>query len=261
MTPMQYFHALLLALTLLTRIPVPAGLFPNEVTNKTKSLSTLFYPFVGLIVGAFVGLIYYVVPFVIGDEVPALVVASVVLTFWVVVTGALHLDGVADSTDAGFASHKDHERTLSVFKDPQAGPMAVVSVCLVLMLKLSLLSAFVLNENAFLVIVISTTLSRLAALLFMLITPYQSVQGIASGIQLSGFKIKIWLISGVTLCCFISITSFWLIALLILILAVWVYYWRRFWLRKIEGYTGDCVGALIEVAEVLCLFVCLSTFS
>ncbi len=258
---MKYFHAFLIAVTLLTRIPLPAGLFPDEISDKTKSLSALFYPLVGVIVGFVVGLVVYAVSLLMGDDVSVLVVASVALTFWVVITGALHLDGVADSTDAAFASHKDHERTLAVFKDPQAGPMAVVSVCMVLILKFSFLSSLVHTEHVILAVVIATTASRFSALLFMLLTPYQSERGMASGIQLAGFKSKIWLIGGVGSFCLVSLISLLLAVLLLVVLATWVYYWRRFWVKKIGGYNGDCVGALIEVAEVLCLLVCLIALS
>ncbi|MFL0799543.1 MAG: adenosylcobinamide-GDP ribazoletransferase [Agarilytica sp.] len=258
---MQYIHAFLIAIALLTRIPLPSSLFPNEINDKTRSLSALFYPVVGLIIGICVGLVFYAVPFLLGKDVSELVVASVVLTFWVAITGALHLDGVADSTDAAFASHKNRERTLAVFKDPQAGPMAVVSVCLILILKFSLLSSFMHAEHTFLVLVVSTTTSRYAALFFMCVTPYQSVQGIASGIQLAGFKSKIWLIGGVFSFILLLLTSFWLVVLLFFVVSAWVYYWRRFWMKKIGGYNGDCVGALIEVAEVLCLFTYLTALS
>ncbi len=258
---MQYFHAFLIAITLLTRVPIPIGLFPHETSDQTKSLSALFYPLVGLIVGLFVGLVGCAVSFLVGDEASSLAVASVVLVFWVVITGALHLDGLADSTDAAFASHKDRTRTLAVFKDPQSGPMAVVSVCLVLILKFSFLTSFINTEYALLVIVLSTTLSRLAALFFMSVTPYQSVNGLATSIQLSGYKTKIWIIASIGFCFLILATSFLFAILLLFVMVVWVYYWRRYWVKKIGGYNGDCVGALIEVAEILCLFVCLTVLS
>src|SRR5690606_9072942 len=61
------------------------------------------------------------------------------LTAWVIVTGALHLDGLGDIADACGAAHKDRERVLAVLADPHVGSFAVVAIALQLAAKLILL--------------------------------------------------------------------------------------------------------------------------
>ncbi|PWQ89005.1 adenosylcobinamide-GDP ribazoletransferase, partial [Enterococcus faecium] len=61
--------------------------------------------------------------------------AALLLTLWVLLSGALHLDGLADSADAWLGGFGDRERTLRIMKDPRSGPIAVVTLVLVLLLK------------------------------------------------------------------------------------------------------------------------------
>jgi adenosylcobinamide-GDP ribazoletransferase len=61
--------------------------------------------------------------------------AALLLTVWVLLSGGLHLDGLADSADAWLGGFGDRERTLTIMKDPRSGPIAVVVLVLVLLLK------------------------------------------------------------------------------------------------------------------------------
>lgn len=188
------------------------------------------------------------------------IVASLLLTAWVFITGALHLDGLADATDAAFAAHKDIPRTLEVFKDPHAGSMASVSIGLALILKFSaLLSLVEAGQGVFIGLIVATTYSRLLAVLFMATSPYVSVQGMASGIELKQFRPAIVMLSLVILVLSLAYLPLLTIVALLVVLGLWCYLWRRFWLKCIKGYTGDCVGALIEVAEILTLLVIVLT--
>ena len=65
--------------------------------------------------------------------------AALLLALWVALTGALHLDGLADSADAWLGGFGDPARTLEIMKDPRSGPVAVVVLVLLLLLKFSAL--------------------------------------------------------------------------------------------------------------------------
>lgn len=66
--------------------------------------------------------------------------AALLLVFWVLATGALHLDGLADSADAWVGGLGDRERTLAIMKDPCCGPAAVVALVVVLLVKFAALA-------------------------------------------------------------------------------------------------------------------------
>ncbi len=255
---MKYSYAFFLATSLLTRIPIHHRYMPNELSDDLKSLSALFYPFVGVLAGLFISIVVVLFSWMIGDKVLPLVMACVALTSWVFITGALHLDGLADSTDAAFASHGNKDRTLAVFKDPHAGPMAVVSVCLALIIKFSLLGSFFSTGSVFfvaLLVVASMFISRLVAVVFIAYTPYKSDRGLASGICLSQYKKTLWLLVFVTTVLCVFFLPAYVVFCLLAVIGAWGMYWRKLWMNKIGGYTGDCLGALIEVSEILCLFV------
>lgn len=273
---MNRLYSFILAVALLTRLPIPNRLFPLDVTDKIKSGSVIFYPVVGALIGCFLALILWALP----DLTPTFLAASILLCTWVFLTGALHLDGLADATDAAFASHKDIARTMAVFKDPHAGPMASVSITLALILKFSLLVSLIelpndkvlLGEewswvkltadlfsgggtNVAMALIFSTVWARLLAVVYMATTPYASSQGMASGIQLVESRAEIVIMAFavilLSLCCLSTLT----VIIVVFTLVAWCFAWRRFWLSRIGGYTGDCVGALIEIAEILALLV------
>ena len=254
---MVILQGLLLAFGLMTRIPVPLRYLPNKIETPLKSVSAIFYPFVGMVIGAFLCFLLYVLP----QQFPPLVQAAVIVTAWVVITGAIHLDGLADSVDAAFASHKSRERTLNVFRDPSAGPMAVVAIVLVLVLKLVFIEAFIARHfnSGFgvlcVVIIMATVVSRLSAVIFMLITPYAREEGMASGVNLKPYRFIIIILAASLLFCLWFFSTTISAVATTCVLATWLVYWRFFWLKTIEGYTGDCVGALIEISELLVLFV------
>lgn len=254
---MVILQGLLLALGLMTRIPVSLHSLPNKIDASLKSVSTMFYPFVGLIIGALLCLLFYFLP----QQFSSFVQAAIILTAWVMITGALHLDGLADSIDAAFASHKSHERTLEVFRDPNAGPMAVVAIVIVLILKLVFIEVLIARyfNVGFgficIALIASTILSRLTAVIFMGITPYARQEGMAYEVNLIPYRFVILVLTIVSIICLWFFSGVLTTAAVVCVLVAWLMYWRSFWLTRIDGYTGDCVGALIEVAELLVLFV------
>jgi adenosylcobinamide-GDP ribazoletransferase len=116
----------LIAVQFLTVLPVRVD---GALDAKATGRSLLYYPLVGLLIGTLLAALAWM----LGDA-PLLVSAAVLLAVWVAVTGALHLDGLADSADAWAAGLGDRDKTLAVMKDPRSGPMAVVVLILVLLL-------------------------------------------------------------------------------------------------------------------------------
>jgi len=264
------WHTFFVALSLLTRIPVPEHILAKAY-EKNISSSVLFYPVVGGLIGAFLCLFSIILP----DTFPDFLTSSLILILWVGLTGALHLDGVADSADAYFVSHKSPEKTLEVFRDPHVGAMSVICVCLLLIVKCALIAAVILGTSSVSVPEVTSSsshqipsdigllsvlffcpvISRFLAVLYMQYTAYARNDGIAAGLHLREFRLAVALM-GIGLCVlglllFSFVIVFWVVLAAIGLLLGW----RRLWLNNIGGYTGDCVGALIELFEVLFLFV------
>src|SRR6202034_1504436 len=123
----------LIAVQFLTRLPIrleppPAG--------REVGLSLLWYPALGLLLG----LLLWVVR-VLLRPLAAPLAAAIVLALWVACSPALHLAGLADTADAWVGGRGDRERTLAIMKDPYSGPVAVVAVVCLLLVKFCALSA------------------------------------------------------------------------------------------------------------------------
>ncbi len=121
----------LAAIQFLTLLPVRIR---RDLTPEDLAGSTAFFPLVGLLLGVLLAGVAY----------PALVlfpqplVSPILIAFLAFLTGALHLDGFADTAD-GMFSGKSPERKLAIMKDSHIGTMGVVALILVLLLKVSFL--------------------------------------------------------------------------------------------------------------------------
>lgn len=108
-------RAFLVALQFLTRLPVRLRAAPSE---EELGRSLLFYPLVGLLIGMLLTTLAMAIS---AAGISDLLGAALVLAAWVVLTGGLHLDGLADSADAWSGGRGDRERTLAIMKDPYWG--------------------------------------------------------------------------------------------------------------------------------------------
>lgn len=243
----QHWNGFLSAIGLLTILPVPASFFTREYDAKVQSLATLYYP----VVGALIGAILFGVVWLSSSVFPVGVQAALVLFLWSLLTGGLHLDGLADSIDAFSAGHKDQSRILTIFKDPQSGPMAVAGLILVLLVKFTAIQALLQGKHFVFAIVFIPTVARLLASYYMASTAYVRKQGIASGINTEAYKVNFLIALSLCFCVWTIHFSFVHALVSILILSGVYYAWRQVWLTRIGGYTGDCVGGLIEIIEVI----------
>src|SRR5690606_7673193 len=123
---------LLIALQFLTRLPVR---LPGMPEAQQIGRSLLWYPLVGLLLGGLLLALHGLL-----GATPALLQAAILLAVWAGLSGGLHLDGLADSADAWVGGLGDRERTLAIMKDPRSGPIAVVVLLLVLLLKFAALA-------------------------------------------------------------------------------------------------------------------------
>ena len=245
-------RSVLIAVQFLTCLPI--RLEPPPV-GREIGLSLFWYPAVGLLLG----LLIWATAILLSPLATPLA-AAIVLAVWVSCTGALHLDGLADTADAWVGGRGNRERTLAIMKDPYSGPVAVVAVVCLLLLKFAALSALrdargtaSWSDLHFACgCILPPLLARTAVPLLFAHTPYARAQGL--GADLARYQSRAggrWVtaLTGLTV-----IVVFGRYGLVATAAAAVVYLiMRRAFIRRLGGVTGDGVGAMIEVIEALCL--------
>ncbi|MFL0809192.1 MAG: adenosylcobinamide-GDP ribazoletransferase [Agarilytica sp.] len=251
----EYFQSFLSAVSLLTTLRIPHALFSEKPLPDTLNLSPVFYPVVGVVIG----LVLWLVSFLLHPFFESNVVAACVLLTWVVVTGALHLDGLADCFDVMYAQHKGKTDLARVFKDPHVGVSGAVSLILCLLAKFVLLDTLLQNTGqvgfeSLAVFCFVCGVSRLYIPVIMLTKAYVSSEGLASNIDVHKFR-SVFIVGfiGFTVLSLLFLESSFVLGAFITIMVIY-FWWTTKWHKLIGGYNGDCLGAFIEISETLCLF-------
>lgn len=233
---------LLIALQFLTRLPVR---LPGMPEPQQIGRSLLFYPLVGLLLG----LALLALEWLLGDT-STLLEAALLLAAWVALSGGLHLDGLADTADAWVGGYGDRERTLAIMKDPRSGPIAVVVLVLVLLLKFAALVAL-LEQGPIAALLLAPWLARALLPLLFMTTPYVRAGGLGQALAEHLPRRELpWVLGAHAL---LGLVFGW-VALVALVAALALFAgWRRGLLQRLGGTTGDTAGALVELAEVAVL--------
>ena len=235
----------LLALQFLTAIPLKV----KEFDARKLARAAAYFPLVGLTIGLLLSGVSYLVLLVNFSSFTLSVILVVAL---IVITGGMHLDGLADTADA-FLSGKPKDEMLTIMRDPHIGVMGALSVISVILLKISLLASLgePLKITAALLMCL---LSRWGVVLSMFLFPYARSEGKAK-IFIKGMTPGLFVFSSILTLVFAF--AIWqasgLVALLVTV--GFVYIFGKLCARKISGITGDTLGAGIELAEVTVLLI------
>ncbi|MFA9460431.1 adenosylcobinamide-GDP ribazoletransferase [Thiohalorhabdus methylotrophus] len=228
-----------IAIQLLTRIPV---IVPEEVAPEDWGRSVLFYPVVGLLIG----LLLLGAAALLGADHPGLT-AALVVALWLLVTGLLHVDGLADSADAWLGGHGDRERTLALMKDPTTGPAGVAVLVLMLAVKVAAVAALI-RTGGTIGLVAAPLLARAGSVWLLLTLPYVRSQGLGAGpaehlsvrwgwgVFVAALLVGLLLTGGIGFAGLVT-------GAIVLIFLRWMME------RRLGGLTGDTIGAAIEVVE------------
>ena len=246
----MFLRSARIALQFLTCFPI--SLEPPPV-GREVGLSLLWYPVVGLLLGL---LLWGAAVLLSSVAIP--LEASIIVAVWVISTGALHLDGLADTVDAWAGGRGVRERTLAIMKDPYSGPVGVAAVVCLLLLKFGALSALLLvrgsgdwGEMRFAcAFVLPPTLARGAVPFLFAQTPYVRVQGIGADLAQYQSRTGAWVIAAVTGLAGITFGGRLGLAAIGVTAATYLIM-RRAFIRRVGGTTGDCAGAMVEVIETL----------
>ncbi|PLT30813.1 adenosylcobinamide-GDP ribazoletransferase [Peribacillus deserti] len=231
----------ILAFQFLSTIPFRKQCEINESTLKWALRS---FGIVGLIIGgALLGVLT-----LLQGIIPSYLLAVLLLTIWVLLTGGLHLDGWMDTADAA-GSNRSIEEKREILKDSRAGSFAVIACILLVIWKFCLLYflADSKSQDGTVLLTAVPVLARLQALwlLYKHETFYQ--RGLAFYWKRNLTFLDI-LISMIILIPFVLIAK--AVLFLIIIQFLFTYLYGRWASKSFSGINGDLVGASIEGAEV-----------
>jgi adenosylcobinamide-GDP ribazoletransferase len=236
--------SIFLAFQFLTIIPIKI----KQINEKELSWSVAYYPLVGLFLGLFLTGINNLLVVLNFEQLASTIILIVLLA---IITGGLHLDGLADSADA-FLSRKNKEEMLRIMRDPHIGAMGVIGIICLLLLKISFLYSINPSFKA-VSFLLMCVLSRWSMVFLMFVFPYARHDGKAK-VYIQGCNDKIFYMA--TILVLVFVFFIWKIKGLLVFALVLLsaYIMGKLINRKIDGITGDTIGAVNELTEILVLF-------
>ena len=237
---MTEIRLLLTAVQYFTRIRVPAwiGHAQEQLAGAIR-----YFPVVGLIVGASGAATLWLAAQVLPAPLPA-ILATVVT---VLMTGAIHEDGLADTCD-GLGGGATRERALEIMKDPRIGAFGAIALILSLLLKIAALSLMTL-WTAMIALFAAHAFSRFCAVVFSFAGRYvgsaerSRAAPVVTQVKRSDVLVAaVFGLPALVLCGRDAIVAV-IVALVLLGLLF------RWCVRRIGGYTGDTLGAAQQITE------------
>lgn len=234
--------AFLIGLQFLTRLNLVKQ---TEWTMEGFGRSVLYFPLVGMVIGAFMALIWWLLQ----DRLSPQLIGLLLVAFEFLFTGGLHADGFMDTCD-GLFSGRDRERKLEIMKDSRVGSNGVVGFVFLTLLKWQFLANLT-GEYTLILLFIIPTLSRYSLTMSLRLFPYARPEGM--GKAFAQYSPSYTLL----------VSTFW--AVLLLIPFTWLYalffgvtialnlLFNSYITKHLGGLTGDTYGFVIELTE-LCLF-------
>lgn len=235
---------LAVAITFLTRLPVPlAGAMDGRDVGHASGL----FPAVGALLGA----LLVAARHALGARLPAPLVAALLLALLALLTGALHLDGFADTVD-GLGGGHTREDALRIMRDHAVGAYGAAGLVLLLLVEAAALSALLGTPACDRFIVLALTVSRWAPLPLSRALPYARPGG-GLGAAATDHGGLAELLTGTVLAvgaaAFVGPAGLAALGAVLLLLGALGWLLRR----RLGGVTGDTLGAAIVLSEALVL--------
>jgi len=266
----------LLLLSFMTRIPVPKTEYDEEKLGKSMK----YFPVVGIIVGFILLFFCIIFNFIFKNlnysTALPLMILVVILTD-LITTGALHLDGLADTFD-GIFSYRSKHKMLEIMKDSRLGSNGALALILYFLLKFVLFYSLIIESRELTLYAIMTypVVSRFCSVVSCASSPYARGSGMGKtfvdntktcGLIVATIITLLYTI-GMLFIPFILFTNYSLpiqfmiqtilvIVIIVALLALFAYAFSKLIERKIGGITGDTLGALLEISSLVYIFLIL----
>jgi adenosylcobinamide-GDP ribazoletransferase len=237
---------ILYAIRFLTTLPLG---YKKDENLTDVATSVIFFPLVGGLIGLCLSFLFKFSLIIFSPSLSALFV----VVFWIIITGGLHLDGVADSFDGIFGGRTPENR-LEIMRDSRIGSFGVLSLIVFILLKLFLIIEISSHTSAIRYLLVAPIIGRWISL--FLIFTFKSAKKDGLG---SFFKSHLKLIHYIIPAIYTLLAIYLILGLpgvVILLLTVLVSgLLALFVISKIRGLTGDIYGALCEFSEIFTLFL------
>ena len=214
-------------------------------TGREMGRSVGFYALVGLLFGGILALI----DLGLGLVFPIPVRSALLLVFWVVLTGGLHLDGFLDSCD-GLLGGFTPESRMEIMRDERVGAFGLAGGVLLFLILYSALSAISIDRWA--VLILAPLLGRWGISLAVILFPYARQSGLGKDIKDNAGRVELILGTVTTAAAIVVVAVILhsaapfialLTAIIVFVCSIW------FILRRIPGMTGDTYGAINMLVE------------
>jgi len=243
---LQQFWA---ALMFYTRIPVPKS---YQYSEENFHRSRKYLPFIGVLIGCIAALTILVFQ----QFLPLSLSIALSMVTTILVTGAFHEDGFADSCD-GFGGGWEKEHVLTIMKDSRVGTYTTVGITCILGIKFLALYEIANHsiDLLYLALVNGHTLSRMASSLA--IEKLEYVQDIdtskikpITSVALTRPELLysyIFALPALAILLALQLSTIWIFIPLVTVFFLLCRYFQK----RIGGYTGDCLGAMQQILEVV----------
>jgi adenosylcobinamide-GDP ribazoletransferase len=232
---------LLAALRFLTIVPLPGSWGTAE---EDLAGSVVWFPVVGLLLGVLAA----AAAWALSLTAPPLVAAAAIVVILACFSGCLHLDGLSDTAD-GFFSSRSRERILEIMRDSHIGAMGVIAIVCVLLLKFAALAS-PLAAGLWPVVLLMPLAGRCALVLHIAMLPYARPEGLGNVFYrrrprwAAAWAALVLAAVGYGLLGIDGLAVWSVCMAATLLVSAYVY-------RKIGGATGDTLGAICEIIEVV----------
>ena len=234
---------LLAATAFLTRLPVPGTFGAADVGRAVA-----YFP----LIGAGLGLVSGATAIALAPLVPPRLAALLVVSLAAWMTGAIHLDGLADTAD-GLGGGSSREETLRIMRDPTLGAFGVIALVLVLGVKVEALAALIERGAALPQLIVAAAAARWGAVLLAWSLPYARPEGglgLAVTERMRPADVAVATVFAATIAAAAGVrTALPAFAAAVIVAGLL----RRSCRRRLGGVTGDVLGAHTELCEATAL--------
>lgn len=241
---MIWIKRFIMSLQFLTKIPIPIKI---EFTEEDFGKCVLLSPLVGIVLGGILALVYFLLAFLF----PPIITGFLTLVVYVFLTGGLHLDGLGDTFDGVF-SYREKEKILEIMKDSRLGTNGLLVIVFLLLLDglfigylpahIAILGVFLMPVAGKISVVVTGATNHYIDRSYGMSKTFVTYCNLKNSLPILLFSL---LIFGL---CF----SYKGLVLFIIIF-IFAFLASRFFARKIGGVTGDVIGAVVELTQLIYL--------
>lgn len=244
-----------LLLGFMTRIPLPKI---KEFDSKLLGKGMKWFPLIGFIIG---GINYIFIRCLEHLNFSPILLTISVVVMNIILTGALHLDGLADTFD-GIFSYRSKQKMLEIMKDSRVGTNGAIALILYFIIKIALINEVALKYemNISNIMLVLPIIERIGGVFNCLCEPYARPVGLGKTFVenttwvsfIFSYVLSVAILFGLSRLDIIGFRSIFFIENIVILFS---FFFGRLVTRKIGGITGDTLGAVLEISSVFALFL------